>query len=625
MKLELPKYDLDHSRPVIGYGNFTKDISNSINCVIDTTIVEKKFALWDYVMKNNLLDSKDELIRAQAMQLLRDKTIFLYAFAKLDGKPVKARWTQDIVLSDKSKRVIFCACNQHLGKSTALDFDASTEFFLDHSKRWLGILVSGSLPQSQERMRNIKLLLDSMDIKYKVEEIDVDAKGKSNATQLSYFFIDPKTKKPLYSNFLICCPHTSSALGYPADDIYLDEVDFWEDVKGGQVHFFNQVLDPRTYFTKGRIKGYSNPNGKERMMWFLWNQKDKKGIPFWKRYHFNYWDKPEPSQDDFDRSCIGKTKNEIESTLLAAFTTQEGSFFSVEEIQGMHCPELDQKGDSAGYGKETAWFIDIGAVHDQSVLIGGYIEENKEVPEIPLLKVFFVHKYPVGYPIPRVIGIGRTIVGEDGKLTYEKIDPDDGWDDYAEDNPSVKQILDDYSDTVGETKYQPLFGFDATGDAGLKPLFQAADIEAVDITFTGKLKWHMYQRYQYYVQQRFLKRAKERDENTTRGCDFDYQASKLVIKKNTKTVYKQIHHENEDDLDDTQDAMAGFIHLIENPDLPSLSFDIIKHKGARDEGEENKDRESSEEDKRLDGQYIPSFMDKKELGNWMDNRERQLE
>ncbi len=612
MELIVPKYDLKHTRPITGYGNFTKEISNSHGCMVDTTIVDKKFALWDYVMKNNLLSSEDDMIRAQAVQLLKDKTIFLYAFAKLNGKPVKTRWTQDVVLSDKSKRVLFCACNQFLGKSTALDFDAGTDFLLDHNKRWVGLLISGSLPQSQERMSNIKLLLDSMDIKYDVKPIDIDSKGKSNATLLSYYFVDPKTDKVLYSNMLICCPHTSSALGYPADVVYLDEVDWWEDVKGGQIHFFNQVIVPRTFFTQGRIRGYSNPNGKERMMYFLWNQKDDEGLSAWNRYQFNYWDKPNPTQKEFNNSQIGFTKNEIESTLLAAYTTQEGSFFSTEEIRDMHCPELDQKGDSAGYGRECAFFLDVGSVHDQSMLIGGYVEKNELVEDIPLLKAFWVHKYPVGYPISRVIGVKSAI------------DTEDGWEDYEEDNPSVKQILGEYSDKVGDDVYQPLFGFDATGSAGLKPLFQAADIEAVDVTFTGKLKWHMAQRLQYYVQQRFIKRAKERDQNTVRGCDYDYQFSKVIVKKNTNTVYRQIHHENENDLDDCFDATMGFIHLIENPDLSSLSYAIVKHKGAVSEQQEKESEVEEEKDERLDGQYVPSFMDRKELGNWMDRREDRM-
>ena len=614
MNLDLPTYNLDHSRPILGYGNFTYKIENSKEFMVDVIIADKKRALWDHVIQNNLLTSDDKIVRAKAQALLRDKTIFLYNFAKLNGKPVKTRWTQDIVLSDPSKRVLFCACNQFLGKSTTLDFDAGTEFLIDRGKRWVGLLVSGSLGQSQERMENIKLLLDSMNIIYKETNIDVDAKGKSNATQLSYYFIDPVTKKPLYSNLLICCPHTSSALGYPADDIYLDEVDFWEDVRGGQIHFFNQVLTARTYWTRGRIKGYSNPNGKERMMFYLWLQKNKLGLPHWHRYHFNYWDSTGPTQDEFDDACIGKTKNEIESTLLAAFTTTEGSFFGSEEIADMRCPELAQKGDSAGYGKECSFFLDIGYVHDQSCLIGAYLEPNPEVPDIPLVKEFLIHKYPVGYPIARVIGVDAAI------------EADDGWEDSVEDNPPVKEVLAEYPDVVAGVNYQPLFGFDATAQKGLLPLFIAAGIEAVDIVFTGKLKWHMAQRLQYYVQQRFIKRAKERDQNTVRGCDFDYQFSKVVVKKGTSTNYKQIHHENENDLDDCFDASMGVIHLIENPDLSSGEFAIVEHKNTVKVGEqvvsqEEEEVEAEEKDERLEGQYIPSYVNKEELGDWMERRD----
>ena len=608
-------------------------MSNSHGCMIDTTVVDRKRALWDYVLANDLLESKDNKVRARAWALLKDKTLFLYNFMKLNGQPVKTRWTQDVVLSDKSKRVLFCACNQHLGKSTTLDFDAATEILIDHGKRWVGLLVSNSLPQSQERMSNIKQLLDSMDhVEYSVKDVDIDTKGKSNATMLSIVIfedvLDKKSgkmvKKTLYTNLLICCPHTSSALGYPADDVYLDEVDFWEDVKGGQIHFFNQVLDPRTYFTKGRIKGYSNPNGKERMMWFLWNQKNKAGLHHWHRYHFNYWDKESCTQDEFDNSCIGKTKNEIESTLLAAYTTTEGSFFGSEEISDMLSLELSEKGDNAGYNHETAWFLDVGSVHDQSVLIGGYVEENPLLPEIPLLKAFFIHKYPVGYPVGRVVGIDTTL-DPDTKTLIPMENLEDGWQDYVEDNPSVKTVLGWYGEEYNDKLYQPLFGYDATGNSGLKPLIAAAGLDAVDVTFSGKLKWHMYQRYQYYVQQRFIKRGKERDGNTVRGCTFDYQASKLVIKKGAKTVYKQIHHENENDLDDTQDAMVGFIHLIENPDLPSLSFDIINNEGKsitnNDGSPKNDEIDEKKQASRLAGQYIPSWMNKGELNSWMDKRE----
>jgi len=445
------------------------------------------------------------------------------------------------------------------------------------------------------------MLLKSSNLSYREEEtVDTKTGKKDNTTQLSYTFYSADGKTPLYRNLLICCPHTSSALGYPVDVMWLDEFDFWENCD--QSHFMYQIAIPRTFKTKGKIKVYTNPDGKEKMMYKLWNGKDAEGNPAWHRYQFNYWDKPDANQQEFNKLIVGMSKSQIESTLLAVFTRTEGSFLSSEEISDMHDAELAQKGDSAGYGRETAWFLDVGSVHDQSVLIGGYVEQNLLVPEIPLQKVFWIHKYPVGYPLARVVGLDAAT------------DSNDGWTDYVLDNPSVKQVLADYGEEIEKKKYQPLFGFDATGNAGMLPLFAAAQIDAVDVTFTGKLKWHMYQRYQYYAQQRFLKRARERDSNTVRGCTFDYQASKLVIKKNTSTSYKQIHHESEDDLDDTQDAVVGFIHLIENPDLPSLSFDIIEH---------NVQKEVSPEEK-LNGQYIPPFMNKLELDNWMEQKEAQL-
>jgi len=601
MELDLPKYELDYSRPILGMGNFSYQFIDS-GKMVDELIIDNKIKLWDYVMEHNLLTSSDIKVRSKAIQLLRDKTILAYSQLKFDNKPVKMLYLQDAILSDQHDRILFCGCNQHIGKSFTLNIDAATEFLSDHNKNWIGILVSGSLPQSQFQMDRIKMLLKSSNVTYREEEtVDTKTGKKDNTTQLSYTFYSKDGKTPLYRNLLICCPHTSSALGYPVDNMWLDEFDFWENCD--QEHFMYQIAIPRTFRTKGKIKVYTNPDGKEKMMYKLWCSKKDDGTPTWHRYQFNYWDKPEASQEEFNKLIIGMSKQRIESTLLAIFTRTEGSFFSSEEIKDMYDPELVQKGDSAGYGRETAWFLDVGSVHDQSVLVGGYVGENPLVPQIPLIKAFYIHKYPVGYPLARVVGVESAI------------DLNDGWEEESKDNESVKEVLGNYSELVGDKKLQPLFGFDATGNAGMLPLFQAVSIEANDITFTGKLKWHMYQRYQYYVQQRFLKRARERDSNTIRGCDFDYQASKLVVKKDTKTVYKQIHHEQEDDLDDTQDAMAGFIHLVDPVDSPSLSFDIISPQPEKKE---------EEKDDKLKDQYVPSYVNRAELNDWIDQHEQKL-
>ena len=618
MELVVPQYDFMHTRPVVGFGNFSHT-QNTDGCMVDQSVVAHKFALWDYVLKHNLLESSDDSLKHRARLLLYDKTIFAYAFLKFDGHPIRMLYLQDAIMSDPGRRILFCGCNQHIGKSFTLNVDAATEFLMDHGKNWVGILVSGSLDQSKYQMNRIKMILRSSGITYREEDtFDTKTGKKDNTTQISYTVYSDDKKTPLYQNLLICCPHTSSALGYPADVIWFDEWDFWDNCD--QKHFLQQVAIPRTYRTKGKIKVYTNPNGKDRMMWTLWNQKRKDGSSAWHRYHFNYWDKPEATQVEFDEMILGLEPTRVDSTLLAKFTRTEGSFFSPEEIRDCLDSELCAKGDVAGYGKETAWFLDVGTVHDQSVLIGAYLVENPTVPEIPIIHLFWVHKYPVGYPLARVVGVDNAI------------DSEDGWSDYVVDNPSVKTILGQYAESYGDKTFQPLFGFDATGNAGMLPLFAAAGIDAVDIVFTGKLKWHMYQRFQYYMQQRFLKRARERDGNTIRGCDVDHQLSKLVVKPSQATSYKKIHHENEDDLDDVADSIAGVIHLIENPDLPSLSYDIIPVQGLPGgsptspppgQGSTQSESKSSEPDP-LAGQYIPSFMKRSELLDWVDRRERDL-
>lgn len=612
MNLKLPSYALSYSKPIVGYGNFTYTAPRPEDrSMVDQTIVARKFDLWKYVCDENLLTSQDEYKKLKAWSFLRDKTIYAYHFFKFDNKPMKLRWYQDVLLADTSDRILFGAANQ-IGKSITLDVDAGIEFLSDHNKGWVGILVSNSLDQSMYQMDRIKLLLRSANINYREEDtLDTKTGRKDNATKISYTFYAKDGKTPLYTNLLICCPHTSSALGYPADNLWLDEFDFWEDVKGGQEHFLNQIIIPRTYETNGKIKIFTNPDGKDKLLYKLWNQKDELGNFVWNRYQFNYWDKPGADQKRFSRLIIGKTRQQVDSTLLAVFSQSAGAFLSTDEIDDSVDAELNQKGRQAGYGREVAFFLDVGTVHDQSVLVGAYITENKETPEIPFINAFFIHKYPVGYPLPRVVGVD--------------VNHDDGWDDYALDNPPVKEILAEYSTEMDGKKLPPLFGVDVTGNSGLIPLFNVIGIEPADIVFSGKKKWEMYQRMQYYFQQRYIRRVFDQDLNTVDGKDCGYQLSKLVVKRGTQTSYRQIHHENESDYDDCPDALAGVIHLIENPNLPSLSFDIVKdgHSMLQEiEKEKEAIADFKKSNQELADQYIPSFYNTDELGTWMDKKEK---
>ena len=625
---EIPQYELDHSKPITGVGNFTtlqpqitycEDIKKEgYKCNIDRNIIEQKISLWKKVLASGILETKSqetqtEWLRFKAHKLLlTDKTIAAYHHFRFNNQPLKTRYFQDTLLSDKGKRILFASSNQ-LGKSLALDIDAAVNFITDHKQEYIGILVSKSLPQSQYQMSRIKQLLRSAEIDINIEETDNTKTGKKdNSFEITYTFYDER-QKPKYTNHLICCPPTGSALGYPANDMWLDEFDFWENIDHD--HFIKQVAIPRTFETNGNLKVFTNPNGK-LALWKLWTETDKKGKPTWHRYAFNYWDSPNANQQDFDQKSTGMTKAQIDSTLLAIFSSAGGAVFSNEEITDMYDAELAQKGDLAGIGKETAWFLDVGSVHDQSVLAGGFIEQNQLNPDIPIIKIFYIHKYPVGYPLGRVVGI--------------QIKEPDGWEQDSPDNPSIREVLTRYSneDNLNETGTipgQPLFGFDITGNSGMLPLFQAANIDAIDIIFSGKNKWKMYQRAQYYAQQRLIKKNPDRDLNTINNKDANYQLSRLVITEQTNTVYRQIHHASEEDYDDVPDAIVGLIQLIENPDLPSLQYDIINTNGSIYKKTENEDDQTEKQKKEetLKDQYIPKYVNRHELENWMENKMSQ--
>lgn len=637
--LQVPKYEQMHSRPVIGHGNFSRTIQKSdTHCMVDKLLVERKFKLWDEVLEGDyltdngfhinsdnerIIENADKYKRyLQSIVLLGDKAIFAYHHFRFDNKPFKLRWYQDIMLSDDHKRILFASSNQ-IGKSLALDADAAIEFMRDHGKEWVGILVSKSLGQSRYQMDRIKQLLKSSNVTYRIEDTAESKTGKQDgAFTISYTFYDEAGKIPLYTNLLICSPPTGSALGYPADGLWLDEFDFWINID--QNWFIQQVAIPRTIETDGFIKVFSNPDGRDKELYVLWLQKelDDDNEYTWHRYNFNYWDKPGATQKGFNKLAGNMNRSQVDSTMLAVFSQSAGAFFSTIEIEDTLDPELCDKGDQAGMGKITAWMLDVGSVHDQSCLIGVYTKRNEKVPDSPLVDAFWIHKYPVGYPLARVVGV------ESG------IDTDDGWADYAEDNPPVKEVLEEYTVIPGEL---PFFACDVTGNSGIAPLFHAVGIEPREIVFTGKDKWGWYQRYQTYVQQRWFKRCKDRDENTVRGCNFHYQAIKLVVKKRKSgvgsTSYKQIHHENEDDLDDTQDTIAPLIALVCPDDGPSLSYDIISNNGESIKEELEEDRKKAEKerkrvenyekgDERLKDQYIPKFMQGSGMSAWLDNQER---
>ena len=514
----LPKYELDYSKVV--------DRTQA-----DMIVYEKKFNLWSQAIKYKCTTEW------AVVKLLEDCTIYMHALFD-----VKHRWYQDMLASDDYRYKLFLGANQVIGKSYLLNSEAVYSLLKDYGYGFNQAIISKSLPQARYQMTRIRDMLRRGRVDWQ-EQVG----SSDNIMILSVNHYYPNAGKWFnisrddrykYTNYLICAPNTEAALGYDLHKLSLDEFDWW-DVD--QRYTFNKILEPRTYATKGQINIYSNPNGKDRYMWELWNQKLPDKSFKWHRYSFNYWDSPNASKKEYDMLVSGKTRNEVETTLLGIFTSSEGAYFSEDEITRSYDKTLTEINM---VGKQPFFFLDVGAKHDQSVLVGGYVEVDEENEKLVHLHIPIIHCYPVAYPLTRVAGVD--------------VDDSDGW--------HYEKSVQDYLKEWSQDGTIPIFGVDATGNSGIIPLFQAINIYPEDVIFSGPVKSGMYQRFKYYMEKGLIHRIK--------SPEFEYQTSHLVMKK-SKRGYLMIHHENEEDLDDTADAVAGLVYLTDSPNIVEPSVMII--------------------------------------------------
>jgi hypothetical protein len=501
---------------------------------IDLNDYDYKFKLCNMVKAN-----KDTKLLAK---LLNDPTTFSYLMFNLDGKPLKLYPYQDTIINDTHNRIYFRASNQ-IGKSLLLDVKAARNLIIDHGKGHNEAIVSKSLPQSTFQMRRIKSILNSMkQLSWKEE------KGQSDS--LSVISVDFRDDKGVikYTNMLICCPSTEGLLGYDLHELNLDEFEFWEvDIE----YFYNQIAQPRTYSTKGRIWIFSNPNGQDGFGSVLENQKDLAGNRKWHVYVFNYLDKPGNTIEEYDQLKYELTRTVFESTVAAIRSISDRNYFTVDEIErslDTELTELDM------VGKQPFFFLDVGSKHDQSVLVGGFIElEESEYGKRPIKKIYvpIIQCYPVGYPISRMVGSSSDNQSSDG-WHYVK---------------SVKEYVMEWS----QSGTIAVLGCDVTGNSGISPLFQSVGINPLDIVFSAPNKSGMYQRFKYYMEKGLLHRV--------RSKEWDYQARHLVMERSDRG-YLKIHHEVENDLDDCMDATAGLIYLSDPYSSAPVTLTIVGGKNG---------------------------------------------
>jgi len=482
-----------------------------------------------------------------------DPTKFAYFFLKDDqNNPLRLYPYQDMILNDKHDRIYFRSGNQ-IGKSFTFNVKAVWNLLRDHGYAHHEAIVSKSLPQSTFQMRRVKALLNTMKVNWK----DGTTDGKTTTdslTLLTYDIKEKKTNKVKYTNMLVCTPCTEGLLGYDLHELNLDEFEYWTDVD--LKWFYNQIAQPRLYTTKGRIMIMTNPNGSDNFGTDLENQTMKDESKRFHTYVFNYLNKPGNTQEEYDQLKHELSRQEFESTVAAIRSISSLCYFSPDEINRSYdakLTELDM------IGKQPFFFLDVGAKHDQSCLIGGYTEPHTEYEKYKFMEVFIpiIHMYPIGYPLTRVAGVD--------------VDDSDGWH-YEK---SVKEYLKEWS----KDGTLPVFGFDVTGNAGMAALFEAIQVDAQDTVFSGPNKSGMYQRYKYVLEKGLLHRIKHREWESqagqviatkgVRGYLFINAASH--VKKGGKTEDAKLKKIP----DDTQDATAGFIQLCDPMGIVEPSLEVF--------------------------------------------------
>jgi len=548
--IETLKYDteLENLNLKINYGDidFNSDITRDD---LNNDIYENKFKFVDKF--KSMTNPHPKYISI----INQDLTMRSYFFLKINNAPLKLYPYQDLIGNDTHRYRYFRAANQ-IGKSLFLDVELANNFTKDHGFGYNAAIVSKSLPQSMHQMRRLKGLLNSMNfLDWKIDKGSTD-----NMSIISIDFKDNDNKYK-YSNLIICAPCTEGLLGYDLHDLYLDEFEFWEvDIK----FFFNQIAQPRTYHTKGRITITTNPNGGENFGAELEKQITLSGNKKWHVYVFNFLDKPGNTIEEYNELKNELSRQEFESTVDAVRSISDKKYFTADEIERSEDKSLTEL---SMIGKQPFMFFDVGSKHDQCCLGIGYIELGKDYDinkdirsNMPHIAVYLpiIHLYPVGYPLSRAVG------------SVDENQDNDGW--------HYEKSVKEYNDEWCVNGIIPNFGYDITGNAGMKPLFNSIGLtNAIDITFSGPSKSGYYQRFKYVLEKGLLHRIKHKE--------WDSQARQLEAKKgargylliNSDKLGSKEASQKKKIPDDCMDMTAGLIHLMDNPLYIEPSVSVVSY------------------------------------------------
>lgn len=374
------------------------------------------------------------------------------------------------------------------------------------------LLTSKTFPQAKDLLRGIVNFLRSSNIDYS------HSIGESETKTEIYFRHHDSLGKKLPDSRIICVPATEAALGYPADLLLIDELAFYPDGH----YFYYQIAQPRTYATKGQICIISNPNGKQGIFWELWNDDD------FHRYRFNYLDKPGNTLAEYEKLRGKMSRAEFDSTVRAVFTSAEGGFLTVSEIRDM---EEDRISHIPISTPPLYIFLDLAKVKDRTVRVIGSHKPRPDAPDIKDVYVYEMKEYPSGT-------------------------------DYNE-------VIDDLTRLIQQLGWERIaqIGFDATGvGKGIEDMLKKAKIQATPVDFNLNNKSRIYTIFKTLAEQRRIK--------IPYNSECHFQLGQLMFKKSSRGQLI-VHHERESDRDDFPDAIAGLCSMIEVPDSPPVTLEIV--------------------------------------------------
>ena len=492
---------------------------------------QAKFDLWDKVMNEEWLSGDDVEKRQRAYLLLRDPTIYAYSFFR-DPLHPKKRFKlypyQDLMINDPHSRIFFASANQ-VGKSITLCLLALTYALQNPGKTVL--MTSKTLPQSKDLLRQIRLFLQSSPISYKYDIGDSETKTEIYFRHFDEVVVhddeldrDSVEYKELPQSRIICVPATEAALGYAVHLALVDELCFYENGE----YFYKQILQPRTYTTKGRIVVFSNPNGQQGIGWDLWND------PTFHRYSFNFLDCPTNTQEEFDKLSRSLTREQIDSTLLAKFTDPEGGFITLAERKDMQ--EARSSILPSLFTSPVYIFFDWAKSRDRTVRIIGIPVHKSDKDWADEVYVYEMKEYPQGTPYTKIIDEDlKHLIVSTGFKNVAMV----GWD-----NTGVGRGLEDFVKRI-----------------------EQLGIQAMPVEFTLENKSRIYTLFKLLAEQRRIKIPYVRE------CD--KQLSTLRFKKPEGSRHLKVHHLSEKDRDDFPDALAGLCSLIIQPENPPISVTIV--------------------------------------------------